>query len=391
MKLVVIGIGQCGGRVADEFARLNRRARARRGIEIITGAFAVNTDSADLSGLTTIKADYQHRILIGGRKTSGHGVGKINEMGAEVAKEDSDKVIDAIRTVKRLFEADAFLVIASSAGGTGSGSIAIVTQYIKERYRDVPVYDLVVLPFQHEEENEERTIYNSATCLKAVSSVANAIFLIDNQRYVRKDFSIRYNLAKINALIVEPFYDLLCAGEEKKPKYIGAKILDAGDIMQTLAGWTVIGYGTSQLSTLRLPFERTRHFRKKGMEIHRGIEAMDEAIGELSFRCNPKDSGKALYLLSAPHKEMNMDLVKELGDYLRDLAPNATIRSGDYPRERGVLDITVVLSELKDVEKVRAFYDKTTAIIPKLKRRQKESEDKLRNIEEAAKDIPSLL
>ena len=80
MKFMVIGIGQCGGRVADEFVRLNRRARARRGIEIITGAFAVNTDSADLSGLTAIKADYQHRILIGGRKTSGHGVGKINEM-----------------------------------------------------------------------------------------------------------------------------------------------------------------------------------------------------------------------------------------------------------------------------------------------------------------------
>jgi len=107
MKLVVIGLGQCGGRVADEFARLNKRARAHRGIEIITGAFAVNTDSADLSGLQNIKSDYQHRILIGGRKTSGHGVGKINEMGAEIAREDADKVVDAIRSAKRFFETDA--------------------------------------------------------------------------------------------------------------------------------------------------------------------------------------------------------------------------------------------------------------------------------------------
>jgi len=139
MKLVVIGLGQCGGRVADEFARLNKRARAHRGIEIITGAFAVNTDSADLSGLRTIKSDYQHRILIGGRKTSGHGVGKINEMGAEIAREDADKVVDAIRSTKRFFETDAFLLIAGAAGGTGSGAIPIMTQHIKERYGDKPV------------------------------------------------------------------------------------------------------------------------------------------------------------------------------------------------------------------------------------------------------------
>ena len=32
MKLVVIGIGQCGGRVADEFASLNKRSRSHRAI-----------------------------------------------------------------------------------------------------------------------------------------------------------------------------------------------------------------------------------------------------------------------------------------------------------------------------------------------------------------------
>ena len=97
MRLVVIGFGQCGGRVADEFARLNARARSVRGLHIITGSYAVNTDIADLSGLHTIKANYDHRILIGSRKTGGHGVGKINELGAEIAREDSDKIIETVR------------------------------------------------------------------------------------------------------------------------------------------------------------------------------------------------------------------------------------------------------------------------------------------------------
>ena len=391
MKLVVIGFGQCGGRIADEFARLNSRARRRRGIEIITGAFAVNTDAADLSGLSSIKADYQHRVLIGGRKTGGHGVGKINELGAEVAREDSDKVIDAIRTARRFFESDAFLLIAGAAGGTGSGAIPIITKHIKERYVDKPVYNLIVLPFQHEEDTEERTIYNSAACLKSVNSVADAVILIDNQRYVRKDFSIRNNLAKINALIAEPFYNLLCAGEEKKSKYIGVRMLDAGDIMQTLVGWTVMGYGKSQVPLIRFPFVGTRNFRKKSTETHRGIQAMDEAVSELSLKCSPVDAGRALYLLSAPAKEMNMELIKDLGDYLRDIASEAIIRNGDYPRERGILDVTVILSELSDVEKVRNYYTESAGFIPEVKKRQRRMESKLSKIDEAAKDIPSLL
>ena len=391
MKLVVIGLGQCGGRIADEFAKLNSRARSQRNIEIVTGAFAVNTDSADLSGLTAIRRDYQHRILIGGRKTGGHGVGKINELGAEVAKEDADKVVDAIRVTRHFYETDAFLLIAGAAGGTGSGSLPVIAQHLKERYVDKPVYTVIVLPFEHEEQTEERSIFNAATCIKSTYSVADAVLLVDNQRYIRKDSSLRNNLTKINTLIAEPFYNVLCTGEEKKPKFIGAKILDAGDIMQTIVGWTVIGYGTSQVPVFRLPLERSNDFRKKGAETQKGIQAMDAAISELSLRCRPEDSRRALYLISAPPREINVDVIKELGDYLRSVAPNATIRNGDYPRERGMLDVTVLLSELSDVEKIREYYTRSTTLIPEFKKRREETEKKLRAIDETSKDIPALI
>jgi cell division GTPase FtsZ len=391
MKLVVVGLGQCGGRIADEFSRLNSRAKARRGMTIVTGSFAVNTDAADLSGLSSISNDHRHRILIGGRKTGGHGVGKINELGAEIAKEDSDKIIENLRNTKKFFETDAFLLIAGSAGGTGSGAISVVTQHLKERYIDKPIWNLIVLPFEHEESTEERTIFNVATCLKSSYSVADAVFLVDNQRYVRKDSSIQTNLSKINGMIVEPFYNMLCAGEEKKSKYIGAKLLDAGDIIQTVVGWTVVGYGKTSAPLFRLPIELRSDFRKKGNEIQKGIQAMDEAISELSLKCNPADSRRALYLVSGPAKEMNMDMVKEIGDYMRDIAPEAIIRNGDYPRERGVVDVTVLLSELSDVEKVRDYYLRSTDLIPEFKKRQEETEDKLRALEDVSKDIPSLL
>jgi cell division GTPase FtsZ len=391
MKLVVVGFGQCGGRIADEFNRLNGRARFRRGIEIIPGAFAVNTDVVDLSSLSSIKSDYRHRILIGNRKTGGHGVGKINEVGAEIARQDGDKVIDAIRSSERLYEADAFLLIAGAAGGTGSGSMPVMVQTIKERFKDKPVYTLVILPFEHEEKIDARTFYNSATCLKAVYSTADAVCLVDNQRYIEKDSSLINNMNAINRLIVEPFYDLLCAGEEKKAKHIGVRLLDAGDIIQTMAGWTALGYGISQLPAIRLPFGRVRNFRKKSTETHKGIQAMNQAISNLSLACNPKDSGSALYLLAAPTEEMNMDLVKELGDYLSEVAPEAIIRYGDYPRGGSTLTITVILSQLKAAEKVREYYDRTPDLIQETERRQEDIKAKLKELADASIAVPSLL
>jgi cell division GTPase FtsZ len=391
MKLVVVGFGQCGGRIADEFERLNRRARSLRGIEIIVDSFAVNTDSTDMVGLQTIKTDYRHRILIGAGTTHGHGVAKISEVGAEIAKEDADKIIDAMRGTRKFFETDAFLLVAGAAGGTGSGAVAVIAKTIKERFADKPVYALIVLPFEHEEATEERALYNTAVCLKSVYSIADAVILVDNQRYVRKDFSLQNNMTKINQLIVEPFFDVLCAGEEKNRKHIGAKVLDAGDIIQTLCGWSAIGYGEIKLPLITLPADWSKNFRKRGTKTHKGLEAMDQALSDMSIECNPQDVNRALYLLSAPVKEMNMDMVKEMGDYLRDYAPQAVIRNGDYPREKGLLDVTVILSELSDVEKVRRYYTKSARLVEEMKERQKIKMSKAALTEDAGKDVPTLL
>ena len=390
MKLLVLGLGQCGGRIADKFARLNKRAQALRGIDIIVDTFAVNTDVTDLSGLSNVHADYKHRIIVGGRKASGHGVGKISELGAEIAHEDSDKIIDAIRTAERFPETDAFLLIAGASGGTGSGAIGILTQHLRERYAGKPLYNLIILPFQQEEATETRTIYNTAVCLKSAYLVADAIFIIDNQRYIEKSSSISENLARINARIVEPFYNLLCAGEEVRPKYVGAKVLDAGDIIQTLVGWSVIGEGKSLLPRKKFPFEKKRHFRDKVAETNKGAHAMDKALSELSLSCNTKEAKRALYLLSAPPQEMNMDIIKELGENLRAVSPDALIRSGDYPRPKGSLDVTVILSEIMAVRKVTTYFSKALDLISTMKARQG-VQYAGRELEEMFGDIPVLL
>jgi len=396
VKLVVIGCGQCGGRIADEFARQNIVARTQRGLDIITGALAVNTDTADLSGLSYIKPDYQHRILIGGQRTRGHGVGKVNEIGAEIAREDSDKVLEGIRSVERFAETDAFLLIAGAAGGTGSGTVSVLTQQIKEHYAGKPLYAIIVLPFRYEEITEERTVYNVGTCLKSIYLVADAVVLVDNQRYVREKSSISSNFSSINTRIVTPFYNLLCPGEETNRKYIGARVLDAGDIMQTLAGWAVIGHGTTNIPRIKIfdgnfDFRGKLDFRNKANATLRGVQAMNQAISALSLGCTPADAKRALYLLTAPHGEMTMDMIKQISSYLKRIAPQAIIRAGDYPRGKGSLDVTVVLSELINSRKVMDYFNKALRYTHLVKMRRGGMEYEYREIEGNLSDLPSLL
>jgi cell division GTPase FtsZ len=391
MKLTVIGLGQCGCRIADQFARLNYKAHAQRKATIAPSIIAVNTDQADLTGLRFIKNDYTHRVLLGLRQTLGHGVGKINELGAQLAKEDGDKVLDAVKATPQFYETHAFLIIAGAAGGTGSGALPIVCRAVKERYISKPVYALVILPFEHEQTTESRAVFNTATCLKSTYDVVDAVFLADNQRYVRKDASLVSNMDRINRMIAEPFYDLMCAGEVTKAKYVGSRTIDAGDIIASLEGWTTIGLGRTDLPSFRFPWEiKKKTFRDKALESFRGTQALDATVSDLSLTCDPKDAGKAIYIISGPEKELNMDMVKSIADYVKELAPNALIRGGDFPGERHFVDVTLILSQLSFVPRIKQFYEEATVYAREHQGQLEETKKKIASLAELSKDLPSL-
>jgi len=391
MKLTVIGLGQCGSRIADHFARLNHKAQAERKTTIAPVIVAVNTDQADLTGLRYIKKDYMHRVLIGLRQTLGHGVGKINELGAELAREDGDKVMEALKAKSAFYETHAFLLIAGAAGGTGSGALPVLAQMIKERYLNKPIYALVALPFEHEMSSESRSIYNSATCLKSTYDIVDAILLADNQRYVRKDASLVNNMEKINRQIVEPFYDLMCAGEVTKRKYVGARTMDAGDIIASLEGWTTIGLGRIELPAFRFPWEiRKKYFHEKAVESFRGAQTMDATIGNLSISCSPKDAARAIYIIAGPAKEVNMDMVKGISDYIKEIAPTALVRGGDFPGEKHFIDITLILSQLSFVPRVKEFYERAVQYGQEHKGQIEETHKSIQTLSDLGKDLPVL-
>jgi cell division GTPase FtsZ len=393
MKLIVIGSGQCGNRIADEFYRMDKWTRFHRHIRVIADAFAVNTDTTDLSGLRYLPKDFKHRIPLGERKTGGHGVGKINEKAAEIAYEERQKIVDAVESAHNLFEADAFLVIGSAGGGTGSGSVPVIVSQLKEKQRK-PVYALVVLPYEHEELNE-RTRLNTAMCLRATYDRADAVILVDNQRYMSLFGRVADNFELINRQIANSFRDLLCAGEELKRKYVGSRVVDAGDIIESLEGWTAIGWGGFDVPLLP-DFRRNKsHFISKTRETLRGIGAAEKAVNLISVQCSSAEyleAQKGLYLYTAPPKELNQDIIREVEGYLKDIMPEAIIRGGDYPRpEKGAIEATVILSKMSRLQRLEEIFTKGgDERAEREKERLRIHKEKVEELKKLSQQVPDL-
>ena len=352
MRLMVIGVGDCGCRLAREFAELNKMAKGEWHGNIITCAYAVNNDQKLLGELTKSGWDWLKPVPI-----CGPLVGKSTEAGAKLMRHESERVMLAMR-LGAFVNTDAFLFIASTGGSLGSGGVPVMIQLLKERHMDKPVYALLVLPFDSELDDPQ-SVHNTALCLKSIDKLADAVILADNGGLgMLGNITPPQKMGGLNKELVSSFYDLLCAGEMTGSKYVAGKVLDAGDIVQTLFGWTAIGVGKVQMSSSILPWKRAPGFEQRSSETFRAIEAMNLALMRLSVDCKLEDAGKALYLLSAPVGKANVDMIKDLGNRLRELAPNAEMRDGSFYGDKNFTKVTVVISELIYVDRIRNYYDR---------------------------------
>ncbi len=388
MKLVVVGTGQGGSNIADEFVALgqwvwnNRRVRIFTGTEsdpLAKGVFAVNLGAGDLYGLEHIPQTDDHTILLGTTdEFRGRGAGKVNADGAEQARRDSRKIVSTIRDHGDVYSADAIMVIATTAGGTGSGSVGVIVDVLKEEFKK-PVYAMLVLPFENQYD-EPDSVINTATCLKKVleNSKADAVFLVDNQKFARKQDAMGVNFATINRKIADSFMDILCVGEETDRRYIG-EVLDANAVIRILKGPTVIGVSHAAVPMSRKPrggglFGRIRnteraqqHFSVSKAQIERAQTVVTQALAELSLDCEYYEDGKVLYdaqhvlgLFSGPANEATEEIVEMMDNTFAELVPGAGRRKGTYPgRTSDTISVTAIVANIgegKAMDRIEWFY-----------------------------------
>ena len=365
MKLVVIGIGDCGSNIAAEFVRLGSRARAESGVDVLVRSYAINDDQAQLNVLRKVGDK-----LITIQLPAPAGAGRESEAGAEMMRANGDRALATMRAGE-FFETDAFMLVASSAGCVGSGGISILARKFKERYVNKPVYALIVLPLAAEA-NVPAYVYNTALCLKSIDKTADAVFLFDNEK-VMSEASIKSAASNdaLNREIVTPFFDLLRASEKVDQKFLGTSNIGIGDIVQSLNGWTAIGYGKAQISASGLSlFKRGDHFESKGEETVKAMEAMSSALGHFSIQCRMEDARKALYLLCVPGKNANINMARSVGNRMRELTNNGEVRGGDFYGVKDHASVTLIASRITYLDKVKDYYERASRAVEELKQKE---------------------
>jgi cell division GTPase FtsZ len=368
MKLVVIGIGDCGCNLAAEFVRLSAKAKSETGVEILVRSYAINDDQNKLNTLSKA-GDKLLTIAMPEPATSR----RESEVGAELMRANGDRIIATMRAGE-FFETDAFMLVASSAGRIGSGGISILARKLKDRYVNKPLYALVVLPLAAED-NVPTYIYNTALCLKSIDKTADATFLFDNEK-VRSEASVTSSADNdaLNREIVTPFYDFLRASERVDPKYLGTSHVGIGDIVQSLSGWSVIGYGTAQLSSAGFSFfKKGENFENKSEETVKAMEAMSAALSHFSIECRLEDARKALYLLCVPARHANIGMTRSVGNHLRELTNDGEVHGGDFYGVKDYASVTLIASKLTYIEKIKNYYERASDLAPELKNKETQS------------------
>ena len=352
MKLALIGVGQAGGKVVDEFLAYD----ARTGADIVRGAIAVNTAKADLQGIDRLPKD--RRILIGQSRVKGHGVGADNELGAEVAEEDIDEIQGALDSVP-VHEIDAFLVVAGLGGGTGSGGAPVIAKNLKRIYTE-PVYGLGILPG-----SDEGGIYtlNAARSLKTFVDEVDNLMLFDNDAWRSSGESVGEGFDAINNELVQRFGVLFSAGEITEGSDVAESVVDSSEIINTLKGGGISSLGYADVSVDE-PERKGLLSRLRG-DMDDGIDSTEATnritslvrkatLGRLTLPCEVNGTERALLVVAGPPAYLNRKGIEHGRKWLEEQTGSMEVRGGDYPRRgEGTVAALVLLGGVTNVPRVK--------------------------------------
>ncbi|SFC00797.1 Cell division GTPase FtsZ [Halobiforma haloterrestris] len=346
MKLALIGFGQAGGKVVDEFLAYDEAI----GGGFINSAIAVNSATTDLKGLENVPKE--NRVLIGQARVKGHGVGADNELGATVTEEDIDEIQGAIDRIP-VHEIDAFLIVAGMGGGTGSGGAPVLAKHLKRIYNE-PVYGLGILPA-----TDEGGIYtlNAARSFQTFVREVDNLLVFDNDVWRSAGESVQDGYDRINREIVERFGLLFAAGEVDDDDDVAESVVDSSEIINTLEeGVSTIGYAREEVDTsggLLSSFRGEEEF-DEGQATNRMTSLVRKAtLGRLTLPCDVSSADRGLVVATGPAEHLNRKGVERGRQWLEDETGSMEIRGGDYPlSDRDEVGAIVLLSGVTDVPRV---------------------------------------
>ncbi|MBX0321745.1 tubulin/FtsZ family protein [Halomicroarcula sp. F13] len=331
MKVVLIGVGQAGGKVTQSLAEFDYEM----GFDAVRGALAVNTARPDLQNLDIDTA------LIGQDRVKGHGVGGDNELGAQIMQENATEVLDNLDG-RITTEAEAVVVVAGLGGGTGSGGAPMLARELKRIY-EIPVYVLGILPGK-----DEGGLYqaNAGRSLKTAAREADSLLLVDNDAWRGSGDSVAEGYERINDAISQRVGLLLASGEAVEG--VGESVVDSSEIINTLRGGGIssIGYASAQASedpseNVNTITSVTRNALLTSMSLPNAVEAES-----------------ALLVVAGDPERLSRKGVERARRWVEDQTGSMEVRGGDFPLGSDKIAALVLLSGVERSGRVDEFMQK---------------------------------
>ncbi|MFO8100879.1 MAG: hypothetical protein R6U37_01730 [Dehalococcoidia bacterium] len=329
MRVLWIGYGQAGGKVANTMMGMDRDNYR---------AIAINTEEADLTGLNKVN----ERVLIGKYKQKGRGVGADLELSSDIALKSLSHMMGVIDRYNLEFDPEAFWIISGMAGGTGAGGAHILARELKDIFNK-PVYAIGILPSTTgmEVEKEVLSISNTLKSSQLWSQEFDNILLLDNPQYERREEtteSIEKMYQRINGDLVRRLSILLCAGEPKHPPQ---EVFSAAEVRATLGNggkFSTLGFRADKIKL------RTR-FWAEGVEPdeRRLEEIIKDSVNprRLSFACDTTGATAGGMVIYGRPQHLFMEALIAGKAYLEQSLRVGKIRYGDYP-DPGAVELGVV-------------------------------------------------
>ena len=333
MKVVLIGVGQAGGKVTQTLVEFDRDM----GFDAVQGAFAVNTAKADLQSLDI------DTMLIGQDRVKGHGVGGDNELGTEVMQADVGQVMDALDD-SITARSEALLVVAGLGGGTGSGGAPALAHELKRVY-DVPVYVLGVLPGR-----DEGSIYqaNAGRSLKTLAREADSLLLVDNDAWRTAGESVHEGFAEINDKIAQRFGLLFASGEVGAVDEVAESVVDSSEIVNTLrpGGMAAVGYASAAASS------------DAGDNVNAITSTTRNALLTGTSVPNVVKARTGLLVVAGQPERISRKGVERARKWLEEETGSMEVRGGDFPLDSDRIAALVLLGGIERSGRIQEFLDR---------------------------------
>ncbi len=364
MRLLIIGLGTAGSRIADAIIQPSDRSLKSNTIHAIT----VDNDPDVLTALRNINDEGKFYFPRD----------DVNSPELLTTNFTIDELSEKIKTFDN-GQYDAFLLCA----GLGGGLIDLVSHLVSIIRESMfePIFGLFTLPLESE---GDKRLKLAITALEEINQTLDGVIIFDNELWYERaleeiklaeeqkptGFAEKLKARSNGEKIIHPFQIinntiarrirmLVDAGEIQGE--IPETVLDTREILNTITGGGYIAIG---LSEDELPDKNLRdifkskepglvHRQEKAGRIIRLAER--SIFREISTNCDLTTAKKALILLSGPEEELSMKGFMAVRKWLDESIDGFELRSGDFPispRQAQKVSVLIVLSGLTHIERI---------------------------------------